>query len=117
MGDVLRLGGFLVSPAEIESHLLDHASVADVQVVGASTPNGIRPVGFVTLRPGQPFDEAALIQHCVSGLAKFKAPLRIIPVEAFPTTQSANGTKIQRGKLREMAEQGLAEAAPRLAGD
>ncbi len=112
MGDVLRLGGFLVSPAEIESHLLAHASVADVQVVGARTANGVRPVGFVTLAPGQPLDEAGLIGHCVQGLAKFKAPLRVFAVEEFPTTESANGIKIQRGKLRDMAESRLAEAAP-----
>ena len=116
MGDVLRLGGFLVSPAEIEAHLQSHPMVADVQVVGTTTERGIRPVGFVTMAPEQAFDEAALLEHCLAGLAKFKVPVRILPVDAFPTTMSANGTKIQRGKLREMAASRLAEDDRRAAG-
>lgn len=103
MGDVLRLGGFLVSPAEIESHLLEHPGVADCQVVGIDTERGARPVGFVITRPGSSFDEAALREHCLAGLAKFKAPDRIFPLDAFPTTKSANGTKVQRAELRRMA--------------
>lgn len=104
MGDVLRLGGFLVSPAEIESHLQTHPRVAGAQVVGADTGHGIRPVGFVMTEPGAPFDEAALIEHCRAGLARFKVPIRIAPIVEFPTTKSANGFKIQRVRLREMAE-------------
>lgn len=104
MGDVLRLGGFLVSPAEIEGHLLRHPDVADCQVVGIKTERGSRPVGFVITRQGCNFDEAALQAHCLAGLAKFKAPDRIFAIDAFPTTKSANGTKIQRAKLRQMAE-------------
>jgi len=112
MGDVLRLGGFLVSPAEIESHLQAHPAVHAAQVVGVSTEKGIRAVGFVVPTPGQGFDEAALIGHCLAGLAKFKAPVRIIAVDDFPTTKSANGTKIQRGKLRQMGEAALRESQP-----
>lgn len=112
MGDALRLGGFLVSPAEIESHLQTHPAVDAAQVVGVATEKGIRAVGFVVPKPGQGFDEAALIGHCLSGLAKFKAPIRILPIDEFPTTKSANGTKIQRGKLREMGEAALSEGRP-----
>ena len=103
MGDVLRLGGFLVSPAEIENHLLSHGDVADAQVVGIDTDRGARPVGFVIPRPGAAFDEQALREHCLAGLARFKAPDRIFPIDEFPTTKSANGTKIQRARLRQLA--------------
>lgn len=105
MGDVLRLGGFLVSPAEIEHHLIGHGGVADSQVVGIKTADGaIRAVGFVIMQPGAEFDEADLRCHCLDGLARFKAPMRIFAVDEFPTTESANGTKIQRAELRRMAE-------------
>jgi fatty-acyl-CoA synthase len=105
MGDVLRLGGFLVSPAEIEHHIIGHDDVADCQVVGVKTADGkVRAVGFVIMAAGAEFDEAVLRQHCLDGLARFKAPVRIFAVEEFPTTQSANGTKIQRAELRRMAE-------------
>lgn len=105
MGDVLRLGGFLVAPAEIEAHLGEHESVDGAQVVGVSTEQGVRAVGFVTLEGDGAFDEDVLRQHCLDGLARFKAPARIYALEAFPTTKSANGTKIQRAKLRQMAEE------------
>jgi fatty-acyl-CoA synthase len=37
-------------------------------------------------------------------LARYKVPLRVFPVDAFPVTPGANATKIQKGRLREMAE-------------
>ncbi len=104
-GDVLRLGGFLVSPLEIESHIQALPDIEGCQVVGVPTPDGPRAVAFVTLRPGTALDEAAVRRHCLDGLARFKAPQRVIALAEFPTTKSANGTKIQRGRLREMAEQ------------
>ncbi len=111
MGDVLRLGGFLVSPAEIEHHLIEHDSVADAQVVGVTTAAGaIRAVGFVIPAKGAEFDEDILRQYCLDGLARFKAPIRVFALDAFPTTESANGTKIQRAELRRMAERQVTEA-------
>ena len=107
MGDVLRLGGFLVAPAEIEEVLLEHDAVNDVQVVAAAGPNGARPVAFVISE--EVIDEAAVIAHCHSVLAKFKCPVRIITVAAFPATDGPNGVKIQKTKLREMARIALAE--------
>jgi hypothetical protein len=44
-------------------------------------------------------------------LARYKVPARLVTLEAFPTTESPNGVKIQRGKLREMAERILREPA------
>jgi fatty-acyl-CoA synthase len=104
MGDVLRLGGYLVAPAEIEAHLQLHPAVAGCQVVGATADGGLLAVAFVIPRPGAGFDENTLRQHCATGLARFKVPVRILALDAFPTTPSANGVKIQRVKLREMAE-------------
>ncbi len=48
-------------------------------------------------------DEAAVIAHCRDGLAAFKAPVRMIALEAFPTAAGPNGEKIQRSRLREAA--------------
>lgn len=104
MGDVLRLGGFLVAPAEIEARVLEHASVADVQVVGATVGGRNRSVAFVLAVDSATFDEAAVIAFCAEGLARFKVPARVVALDAFPTTQSANGIKIQKGKLRAMAD-------------
>jgi fatty-acyl-CoA synthase len=105
IGDVLRLGGFLVSPAEIETALLDVAGVDAAQVVSVDRPGGARPVAFVISPNG--VDEADAIEHCRRRLARYKVPVRVIAIEEFPTTPSANGTKIQKVKLRALAEAAL----------
>jgi len=104
LGDALRLSGFLVSPAEIEDVLQQHPSVAGAQVVGVDTAAGVKPVAFVIVRAGAVFDERALIAHCAARIAKFKVPLRVCALDAFPVTPGANATKIQKAKLREKAE-------------
>lgn len=105
MGDVLRLGGFLTDPVEIENCLAGHPAVAEAQVVAATTPKGSRAAAFVILKPDARLDEAAVIQHCKAQLAGFKVPALVEAVDAFPTTESANGVKVQRAKLRQMAEE------------
>jgi fatty-acyl-CoA synthase len=46
-------------------------------------------------------------------IAAFKVPARVWSVSEFPVTQSSNGVKIQRARLREMAmTRVLAESAP-----
>jgi fatty-acyl-CoA synthase len=112
MGDALRLGGFLVSPAEIEAVLAEHPGIAAAQVVGARTESGLNPVAFVIPAPDAAFDERALIAHCAARMAKFKVPVRVQSIDAFPVTPGANATKIQKHKLREMAEALLAGDPP-----
>ena len=80
-----------------------HDSVAGAQVVGVTLAQAPVAVGFVTLRAGSTLDEEALRQWCKARLAGYKVPLRIFALDEFPTTASANGTKIQRAKLRELA--------------
>lgn len=108
MGDVLRLGGFLVNPLEIETHLCAHPSVADAQTIAVTTERGNRPVAFVIPEAGVEIDEAGLIHHCKGQLAAFKVPIRVFAIDAFPSTPSPNGTKIQKGQLRRMAEELIA---------
>ena len=112
MGDVLRLGGYLVAPAEIEAHLAAHPGVAEAQVVGVDTAAGPRAAAFVIAEAGAAVDNAALQAHCAHGLARFKVPAAIYPIDAFPVTPSPNGEKIQRGKLRAMAQERLAGRGP-----
>jgi fatty-acyl-CoA synthase len=75
------------------------------------TAAGVRPVAFVILKAGADFDEPALIAHCSERIAKFKVPLRVVALDAFPATPGANATKIQKGKLREMAQSLLRDGA------
>ena len=108
MGDVLRLGGFLVSPQEIEAVLEGHPDVAGAQIVGATLGTEPVAVAFVIASGTQAPNEQSVREFCKSRLAGYKVPRRIFVVPEFPTTASANGTKIQRAKLREMAQQRVA---------
>jgi fatty-acyl-CoA synthase len=103
IGDVLRLGGFLTSPQEIEAVLEAHPGVQGAQVVGATFGREPVAVAYLVARPGATLDEAALHDWCKARLASYKVPRRFIAIDAFPTTPSANGTKIQRARLRAMA--------------
>ena len=64
LGDALRLGGFLVSPEEIEDVLQQHPTVSAAQVVGVDTPAGTQAFAFVIVKAGARLDERALIAHC-----------------------------------------------------
>jgi fatty-acyl-CoA synthase len=110
IGDAMRLGGFLVSPEEIEAVIQAEPGVASVQVVAASSgKTDPVPVAFVLPADGAVLDEAALLARCREQLARFKVPERIVAVAAFPTVNSPNGPKVQRVRLREMAEALLRE--------
>jgi fatty-acyl-CoA synthase len=111
IGDAMRLGGFLVSPEEIEAVIQKQPDVAGVQVVAAACGDGDPvPVAFVKPADGAAFDEAVLLARCRERLARFKIPQRIVVVEAFPIANGPNGPKVQRVRLREMAEAILNEA-------
>jgi fatty-acyl-CoA synthase len=111
MGDVLRLRGFLVDPAEIERRLLAHPAVEVVRVVGVPDADGeTRAVAFaVADATARPEDLRA---WCRETLARFKVPDVVRLVDEMPTTSGTNGTKIRTATLREWARE-LIEGASR----
>ncbi|MBR0850577.1 AMP-binding protein [Bradyrhizobium diazoefficiens] len=106
-GDAMRLGGFLVAPGEIEDELKSCAGVADAQVVAVDLKGQARCVAFV-IPSTEPPQQEALIARLRERLAGYKVPARIYVVDAFPVTDSANGVKIQRARLRTMAMERIA---------
>jgi fatty-acyl-CoA synthase len=107
IGDSLRLGGFLVNPEEIEAFLQTLPGVGEAQVVAAEVNGERTAVAFILPAPNAMPEEAAILAACRGALARYKQPARAIMVEAFPVTDSPNGVKIQRAKLREMANAAL----------
>jgi len=116
-GDAIRLGGYLVAPAEIEEVIKALPEVAAAQVVAVDLDGKTRAVAFVirggSAAPAEPVSEAAVVAHVAGQLAAYKVPARVWFVDAFPVVLSANGTKIQRHRLREMAVQRLGEESGR----
>lgn len=101
LGDTMRLGGFLVSPREIEA-VVEEIAGSTCQVVDVPLAGVPRAFAFV-LKTGKGVDEDMILDHCSRNLARYKVPCRIVEVEAFPVADGTNGVKVRRGRLREMA--------------
>ena len=99
--DMLKVGGIWCSPVEIEGRLIEHPRVLEAAVVGrADADELIKPEAFVVLKEagdasGALADE--LLEHCKSGLARYKYPRWVNFVEDLPKTATG---KVQRFKLR-----------------
>ncbi|GEL26676.1 benzoate--CoA ligase [Pseudonocardia sulfidoxydans NBRC 16205] len=99
--DVLKVGGIWVSPAEVESRILEHPAVAEAVVVGVPDEDGLdKPIAYVVARPGAAVDPDELVEFCRAGLAAFKRPRAVIAVDELPKTATG---KVQRYRLRERA--------------
>jgi len=96
--DMLKAGGIWVSPAEVESRLLEHADVFEAAVVGIRDEDDlVKPIAFVVVQGD--VTEADLVIWCREGLAAFKRPRQVIFVDEMPKTATG---KLQRFKLRDM---------------
>jgi len=83
----------------------------DAQVVAVDIKGQARCAAFVIPDHDAPPTETALIAHVRDRLASYKVPARIFFIDEFPVTESANGVKIQRAKLRAMAMETIAAEA------
>ncbi len=96
--DVVIVGGFNVSPSEVETVLLMHPGVANAGVIGEPDEHsGERIVAFV-----HPSNEGAatvqeLTDHCRRRLARYKVPTRFEVRDSLPLTESG---KVVRRLLR-----------------
>src|SRR5262249_38549682 len=106
--DMLKAGGIWVSPAEVESRLIEHPLVREAAVVGLADEHGIdKPVAVVV---ADGVTEAELVAWCRDGMAHYKAPRRVLFVDDLPKTATG---KLQRFKVRSaLAERAGDRAAP-----
>jgi benzoate-CoA ligase family protein len=97
--DMIKAGGIWVSPAEVESALIEHESVLEAAVVGSRDDQGLETaVAFVVAASGHTIDAGELERHCRDRMAAFKRPRRIIVVDELPKTATG---KIRRFALRD----------------
>ena len=97
--DMIKAGGIWVSPAEVESVLVEHPDVLEVAVVGERNEAGLEAVvAFVVPRAGHDIDPAAIDAHCRARMASFKRPRRLVVVDTLPRTTTG---KVRRFALRE----------------
>ena len=103
--DVMNVSGHRISTAEVESSLVDHPSVAEAAVVGATDETtGQAIIGYVILRGG--FDSSYELReeiraHVATKLGPIARPKAVFLVPDLPKTRSG---KIMRRLLRDVAE-------------
>jgi len=99
--DTLKVAGKRVGPAEVESALVAHGTVAEAAAIGVPHPvKGEAVVGFVVLRPGvDPSEELrqALCDRVAADLGKALRPETVKFVTGLPKTRNA---KIMRRVIR-----------------
>ena len=96
--DLIISGGLNVYPPEVELALMEHPAVAACAVIGCPDEEwGEQVLAAVIPRPGSEADEAEIRAFCRERLAHYKAPRRLLFVDALPA--NALG-KIQKAKLR-----------------
>ncbi|MFH8221880.1 fatty acyl-CoA synthetase [Streptomyces sp. NPDC018057] len=95
--DVINSGGVLVASRQVEDVLHTHPAVAEAAVVGLPDAQWIEAVTAVVVARGE-VTEAELIAHARARLSPFKAPKRVVLVDALP--RNASG-KILKRRLRD----------------
>src|ERR1700722_10336833 len=97
--DVIIRGGETISSAQVEDVLSAHPAVSECAVVAAPDDRFGEIVGaVVVLKPDERLDVNALRDHfAAAGLAKQKAPERLVVVDALPRTSLG---KVRKAELR-----------------
>ncbi|KOU15383.1 MULTISPECIES: fatty acyl-CoA synthetase [Streptomyces] len=95
--DVINSGGVLVASRQVEDVLYTHPGVAEAAVVGLPDDRWIEAVTAVVVPRGE-VTEAELMGYAREKLAHFKAPKRVLFVDALP--RNASG-KILKRELRD----------------
>jgi len=95
--ELIIKGGENIAPREIDEALLLHPAVLEAAAVGIPDANyGQEIMAAVVLKPGIECDEAALREHCLRVLGRYKTPKHFRFVADLPKGPSG---KVQRLKL------------------
>jgi acyl-CoA synthetase (AMP-forming)/AMP-acid ligase II len=97
--DMIVSGGENIYPAEVESAMFGHPSIADIAVIGVPDQRwGEAVKALVVLRPGAAPDAAAIMAYTRARLAGYKVPKSIEFLDALPRNPTG---KILKRELRE----------------
>jgi long-chain acyl-CoA synthetase len=97
--EMIKVSGFQVAPAELESVLHGHPAVRDCAVFGVPDERaGEVPVAAVLLDPDLPVADGELQQLVAASLATYKQLRHVVPVDDIPRLPSG---KVLRRVLRD----------------
>ena len=96
--ELIIVGGFNVSPTEVEMVLRSHPDIGDAAVVGLPAASGSeKVVAAIVARPGAHIDAKAVQDFCRERLTPYKVPREIIEVDDLPKSMLG---KVLRGEVR-----------------
>ena len=94
--DIMKAGGYRVSPQEVEAAVAGHDSVAEVACTEVRVRADVSIIAaFVVAKPGASRDAAAIKAYAAERLATYKQPREVVFVEQLPRTPN--------GKLKRVA--------------
>jgi acyl-CoA synthetase (AMP-forming)/AMP-acid ligase II len=97
--DVIITGGENVSSIEVEDCIYSLDGVGECAVIGVPDEKWGETIKAIVVRtPDATIDEAAVIAHCKTRIAGYKAPTSVDFVDVIPRTATG---KVQKFKLRE----------------
>jgi len=103
--EMFTVGGFNVSPPEIESYLMKHSKISNVAVVGVPDQRlGEVGAAFVKLKKDQDVSAKEIIDFCHGKISNVKIPKYVFFTDEFPLNPQG---KIQKFKLKEKATKEL----------
>ena len=108
--NIIIVGGFNVSSAEVEAALLQHPDIALAAVVAAPDPRlGEVAAAFVVPRADRRPDPAVVMAWCRERMANFKVPHHVETIGALPLNASGKVLKRERReRLSRRHEEGTA---------
>lgn len=96
--EMIKAGGYNVSPSEIEAVLARHCAIAEAAVFGVNDPK-VGETAFACVYATADVEPKDLLDYCAERLARFKLP-RFIAISTQPLPRLAN-EKIDRRRLKE----------------
>ena len=83
--DIIKRGGEMISPEEVENCILEHPGIEDVAIIGVpDTEWGERVRACAVKKAGHNATEAEIIEWCRGRLASFKKPESVIFIDEIP---------------------------------
>ena len=98
--EFINRGGYKISPAEVESVLVAHASVKNAAAFAMPHPRlGEEVAVAIEVQEGHGFDEEDLRRHAVLHLALAKLPKKFIEVDEIPTNSIGKMSRLAMKKI------------------
>ena len=101
--DIINVGGYKVLPGEVEAVLRSCPGVLDAGVAGIENVGGLTGelvIAGLVVDVSRTFDPETYARHCLSSLEKFKVPVKFLPLESIP--RSETGKVLRRELIKEL---------------